>query len=104
MIIESFLASCGGETFYSRYMGLVTFFLLNRPLNIEILLSAYYLLVWAVFDILKGFKFRVTPKKYSWLIKRKMYIKREIFKTELFLDYQCANFNFDILVLIFVLI
>ena len=46
-------------------------------------------------------KYRVTPEKYSCLIIRKMQNKTNIFKIEIFLDYQRANLNFDILVLIF---
>ena len=41
------------------------------------------------------------PKKYSCLIKGKMRNQREIFKIKIFLNYQCADLNFDILVLIF---
>ena len=39
-------------------------------------------------------------KKYSCFIKRKMHNKRVIFKIETCLDYQCANLEFDTLVLI----
>ena len=45
--------------------------------------------------------YRVTPKKYC-LIKRKMHNKKGIFKIKIVLNYQWANLNFDILVLIFV--
>ena len=41
------------------------------------------------------------PKKYSCLIKRKMNNKRGIFKIKIGLNYEWANLNFDILVLIF---
>ena len=40
------------------------------------------------------------PKKYSCLIKRKMHNRRRIFKNQLFLDYQGADVDFDISVLI----
>ena len=40
-------------------------------------------------------------KKYSCLVKREMHNKRELFKNEIRLECRWANFNFDILVLIF---
>ena len=42
-----------------------------------------------------------NPKKYSCLIKTKMHNIREILKTEIFLDYQWADLNFDMSVLHF---
>ena len=42
-----------------------------------------------------------TQKRYFCLNKRKLHNKREIFKTEILLEYQWANLNFDISVLIF---
>ena len=44
---------------------------------------------------------RGDPKKYSCLIKREVYNKGGFFKNEICFDYQRANLNFDILVLIF---
>ena len=38
------------------------------------------------------------PKKYSCLINCKMHSKREIFKIEIFLNYQRAYLNFDTLI------
>ena len=47
-------------------------------------------------------KYTGWPKiTYSCSIKREMYNKRGFFKNEICLDCQCANLNFDILVLIF---
>ena len=46
----------------------------------------------------------VTQKKYSCLIKREMHNKRGFFKSEIWLDCQWANLNFDIFVLIFFVI
>ena len=41
------------------------------------------------------------PKKYSCLIKCKINNKRRIFKIKMVLNYQWADLNFDMLVLIF---
>ena len=52
-------------------------------------------------EIFLNDKYRVTQKKYSCLIKRKMHNKRGIFKIKIVLNYQWTNLNFDILILIF---
>ena len=41
------------------------------------------------------------PKKYSCLVEHKMHKKGKVSKTETFLDYQSANLNLNVLVLIF---
>ena len=57
--------------------------------------------IFSLFQWRCQFRTEWPRKKYSGLIKRKMHNKREIFKNEIFVDYQWTHLNFGVLVLHF---